>query len=275
MPRCYFSCNILVYAAAFIAFKSNSFFQSDKGETKQLEAEHLDEYEGGKESGCQYKSSNLSQDGGREIIHEGKVFRLVHPAQERQNASAPLRRLDGAVYSPSKAGTQQDSTSSTHALEKPRGAHPGKEKELAGGLVSPVLLDHFPTDKDKESTRGTQTGRRLRHHRDPKWHNSRHRRMHYRNDANRSSDRRHHQHPRRHMGRSPSSRDEGVHVQTIYENGSNSNRYRYSSNSDNETEFDAYSYTIILTDGEISCTVKRQINDIHMILTNPSHIIML
>ncbi|XP_050713379.1 uncharacterized protein LOC126996682 [Eriocheir sinensis] len=184
------------------------------------------------------------------------MFRLVHPAQGRQNASVALHRLAGAPNGPSKAGTQRDATTSTHAFKEPRGAHPGKETELAGGLVSPVFLDHFPATRDanKVSTAATQTTTRLRHHRGPQRHSRRHSRRHYRDGARRSSERHrhHHHHPRRYKGRSLTSRDEGVHVETVYENGSNSNRYRYSNSGDNGTEYDAYSYTIILVNGESS-----------------------
>lgn len=232
----------------------SSFFlqnASEAGEADQRQAKQQEEHVGGPgNDGCQYRSPNLPEDG-LQIIHEGKVFRLVHPAQERRNASAAPRRLAGAANTPSMAGAQRDATTSTHALDEPRGAHPGKEKEPAGGLVSPVLLDHFPTEKDanKASTAVTQTGKRLRHHRESR----RHRRRHFHDGDRRSSDRPHHHiqhHRRRHRGRSLTSRDEGVHVETIYERGSNNNRYRYSSQGDNETGFDAYSYTIILANGE-------------------------
>lgn len=202
-------------------------------------------------------------------MHEGKVFRLVHPAQERHNASAARRRLAGEANDPSKAGTQRDATTSTHTPKEPRGASPGKETELAGGLVSPVFPDHSPAvrDANKASTAATQTMRRLRHHRDPQRHNRRHRRRHYLDGARKSSDRRHHhQHRRRHRGRSLTSRDEGVHVETVYENGSNSKKYSYNSNGDNGTEFDAYSYTIILTNGECSLAAGWQHNAANTVL---------
>ncbi|XP_050713291.1 multiple epidermal growth factor-like domains protein 6 [Eriocheir sinensis] len=225
---------------------------SDVGETEQRRPEHQEEHGGGGGTdGCQYRSPDLPEDGGRDIIHEGKVFRLVHPAQGRENVSGALRRLAGAANSSSMAGTQRDATTGTRALKEPRGAHPGKETELAGGLVSPVFLDHFPTTRDatKASTVATQTTRRLTHQQGPERHSRQHSRRHYHDGARRSSDRRHHrhhQHHRRHNDRSLTSRDEGVHVETVYENGSNSNRYRYSSSGDNGTEYDAYSYTIIL-----------------------------
>lgn len=227
------------------------------GGTDNSQQEHE---ENGGDDGCQFRSTNPPEHGGREITREGKVFRLVDPTQERHNASDARRRQDGMAKDPGKVAADRSPTTNPYephsGSEKPRRVRLGKEGGSAGNLVSPVIHDHFPTARDAKnaSPLDISTHRRFRHHRGSQLHTRRHRRRHYHDGTRRSIGQRNHHHRRRQRDRLLTSRDEGVHAETIYENGSNNNRYRYNSNNDNETEYDAYSYTIILTDGKCQIT---------------------
>lgn len=203
----------------------------------------------GEDEGCRFRSIASSKNGSIEITREGKVFRLVDSTQERHNASdSRLQHVgteteDQTPTSPSNY-LHNSSMELHHALLT-------EKKEPTRSLVSSALSNYFPATKEDKSNSPVDTSkpRRFRHQRNSKAHTRRHRRRHYHDGTKGSIGRRNHHHYRRQRLRALTSRDPDVQVETIYENGSDSNRYHYSSSNNNETEYDAYSYTIILTGG--------------------------
>lgn len=219
------------------------------------------------DEGCITRMENLPLDGGREIIHEGEIYYMVdnssdgnrtqaggeaHQVVDGPGGGETKHRNETSEDQASLALRQEDNVNKSVSGKVPEYASddPLTREVHAAGVV-PHGLRHQPSS-GADTTEGTD--QRSQNHLPPSTRHpgDHHRRWASATDAIAQRSRRRHQghrrrHHRRHKGRSLTSRDEDVEVKTTYTSGRN-NRQRYHRN--NNTKFDAYSYTIILTDGE-------------------------
>ncbi|KAG7172605.1 putative multiple epidermal growth factor-like 2 [Homarus americanus] len=205
------------------------------------------------DGGCSVRTKTSTNSTGQ-ITQDGEIYYLVDNSQDnnanRSDGEGSKKQLLDAPES-----DEEDKVSTVQSDHSHRGKNHNKDVNREKGISEytndePSIRDVAEGGKSSPSVFRRES--EVNTHQRPssltanrrRW-NEHHHTQSSLTDTTTPSTRRAHR--RRHRGRSPSSRDEDVTVETTYTSGRNGYRHRYNNN---ETKFDAYSYTIIMTDGK-------------------------
>lgn len=194
-----------------------------------------DEEDNSHNTGCFIREEEANDTS--EVIHEGKVYRL-RDGQEEEEDPANSTSEEELILPKFTLTTIIDEEDADDNGTSQSPADDATTAEQSDASSSPRLFHHrrrHARHRHRPAPSETPSLDAL-----PKYHPLHRRRHQFRGD---------HHHRRHHRHRAPTSRDEDVEANTTIVTDYNANARRQRSHKKDEG-FDAYSYTIILTEGE-------------------------